>query len=141
MANFDIRSLLTNIPLTEALNVCVQNIYVNQRLVDNLNKSSFNNLLNFTLFESFFIFYKKFYEQCNNIAMGSTVGPTLTKVFMRHFENFWLENCPCHFKWSFCRCFVNEYFLLFWTKSHVKKCKSYPRKQHKNLKFMSYEIS
>ena len=25
-------------------------------------------------------------------------GPTLANVFMCHFENIWLENCPTHFK-------------------------------------------
>ena len=113
MANFDIRSGFTNIPLTEALNLCVQNLYVNQRHVDNLNKSLFNNLLNFTMFELFFIFDGNFYEQCNNIAVSFSLRPTLANIFMRHFEDLWLENCPCHFKQTFYRCFTDDKFLLF----------------------------
>ena len=36
----------------------------------------------------------KFYEHCDGVAMGSPLRPTLTNVFMCHFENIWLVNCP-----------------------------------------------
>ena len=76
MASFDIKSLFTNIPLTEMFNLCVQNLYRNQTHVNNLTKSSFYKLLKITMFESFFIFGGKFYEQCDGIAMGSPLGPS-----------------------------------------------------------------
>ena len=62
MASLDIKSLFTNIPLTETLNLCVQNLYRNQTHVGNLTQSSFYSLLKITMFESFFIFDGKFYE-------------------------------------------------------------------------------
>ena len=37
------------------------------------------------MFKSFFIFDWKFYEQCDGVAMGSTLGPTLANIFMFHF--------------------------------------------------------
>ena len=43
------------------------------------------------MFESFFIFDGKFYEQCDCVAMGSPLGPTLANAFMSHFENMWLK--------------------------------------------------
>ena len=97
MASFDIKSLFTNIPLTEMFNLCVQNLYRNQTHVNNLTKSSFYKLFKITMFESFLIFNGKFYEKCDGLAMGSPLGPTLADVFMCHFENIWLENCPSHF--------------------------------------------
>ena len=60
LASFDIKSLFTNIPLTEMLNLCLQNLYRNQTHVGNLTKSSFYSLLKITMFESFFIFDGKF---------------------------------------------------------------------------------
>ena len=36
------------------------------------------------MFESFFIFDRKFYEQSDGVAMGS---PTLANVFICRFEN------------------------------------------------------
>ena len=53
MASFDIKSLFTNIALTEMLNLCIQNLYRNQRHVKNMTKTSFYKLLKITMFESF----------------------------------------------------------------------------------------
>ena len=125
MASFDIKSLFTNIPLTETLNLCVQNLYKNQTHVNNLNESSFYKLLKITMFGSFFIFDGKFYEQCDGVAMGSPLGPTLANVFMCHFENIWLENCPSHFKPIVYRRFVDDTFLLFRSKDQVEKFRNY----------------
>ena len=133
----DIMPLFNNIPLKESLNLCVQNLYRNQTHVGNLTKSSFYSLLKIIMFESFFIFDGKFYEQCDGVAMGSPLGPTLANVFMCHFENIWLENCPAHFKPIVYRRFVDDTFLLFRTKDHVEKFKNYLNKQHKNIKFTS----
>ena len=137
MASFDIKSLFTNIPLTETLNLCVQNLYRNQTHVGNLTQSSFYSLLKITMFESFFIFDGKFYEQCDGVAMGFLLGPTLANVFMCHFENIWLENCPSHFKPIVYRRFVDDTFVLFRSKDHVEKFRNYLNKQHKNIKFTS----
>ena len=62
MASFDIKSLLTNIPLTETINLCVQNLQINQTEVSNLPISLFHSLLKITMFESFFIVDGKLYE-------------------------------------------------------------------------------
>ena len=67
MENFDKKSLFTNIPLTETLTRCVQNLYGSQTHVKNLIKSSFYKLLKITMSESFYIFDGKFYEQMNNV--------------------------------------------------------------------------
>ena len=89
------------------------------------------------MFESFSTFDGKFYEQCDGVATGSPLGPTLANVFMCHFENIWLENCPAHFKPIVYRRFVDDTFLLFQTKDDVEKFKNYLNKQHKNIKFTS----
>ena len=62
MASFDINSLFTNIPPTETLNLCVQNLCRNITHVGNLTQSSFCSLLKITMFQSLFIFDGKFYE-------------------------------------------------------------------------------
>ena len=89
------------------------------------------------MFESFFIYDGKFYEQCDGLAMGSPLGPTLANVFVCHFENIWFENCPAHFKSIVYRQFIDDTFLLFQSKDHVEKFKIYLSKQHKNLTFTS----
>ena len=133
MASVDIKSLFTNIPLTETLYLCVQNLYRNQTHVGSLTKSIFYSLLKITMFESLFIFNGEFY----GVAIGSALGPTSANVFMCHFENIWLENCLAHFRPIAYRRFVDDTFLLFRTKDHVEKFKNYLNKQHKNIKFTS----
>ena len=56
---------------------------------------------------------------------------------MCHFENIWLENCPAHFKPTFYRRFVDDTFILLWTKGHVEKLKNYLNKQQENIKCAS----
>ena len=73
------------------------------------------------MFESFFVLHGKFYEQCDEVAMASPLGPTLANVFMCHFENILLENCPSHFKSIVYRLFVDDTFLLFRTRDYVEK--------------------
>ena len=124
MTSFDIKSPLTNIPLLETLNLCVQNLYQNQTRVGNLTKSSFYSLLKITMSETYFILDGKFYEQCDGVAMFSSLGPTLANVFMCYFENIWFENCPAHFKPIVYRRFVDDTFLLFRTKDHIEKFKN-----------------
>ena len=124
-------------PLTKMLNLCVQNVYRNQAHVNNLTKNSFYKLLKITMFESFFIFHGKFYEQCDDIAMGSSLGPRLANVFICHFEKIWLENCPSHFKPIVYRRFFDDTFLLFRSKDNFEKFRNYLNKQHKNIKFTS----
>ena len=76
-----------NIPLTETLNLWVLNFYKNQTHVGTLTQSSFYNLLKIIMFESIFIFDGKFYEQCDGVAMGSSLGLILSNAFMCDFEN------------------------------------------------------
>ena len=68
--------------------------------------------------------------------MRSPLEPTLANVFIYHFENIWLENCPAHFQPIVYRRFIHT-FLLFRTKDRVEKFKSFLNKQHKKIKFTS----
>ena len=89
------------------------------------------------MFQSFFIYDGKLYEQFNGVAMVFPLGPTLANVFMYHFENIWSENCPSHSKPIVYRRFVDDTLLLFWSKDHVEKLRKYLKKQHMNIKFTS----
>ena len=79
----------------------------------------------------------KFYEQYECLATGSPLGPTLANVFMCHFKNILLENCPSHFKPIVYRRFVDDTLLLFRSKNRVEKFRNYLNKQYKNKKFTS----
>ena len=135
MTSFDIKSLFTNTRLTETLNPCVQILNRNQTHVGNLTNSLFYNLFKTIMFESHFlylmekIFFIYIYEQCDGVAMGSSLGLILANVFMCHFENILLENCFAHFKPFVYRRFVDDTFLLFRAKDNVEKFKNYLNKK------------
>ena len=49
IASFDIKSLFTNLPLTESIGLCVEDLYGNHTHIDSLSKSSFRKFLEMTM--------------------------------------------------------------------------------------------
>ena len=86
MASFDIESLLTNIPLQETIDLCVENLFKDRTHVDHLSKDSFYELLTGTMSESLILFDQEFYKQHGGVTMGSPLGPTLANVFLCYHE-------------------------------------------------------
>ena len=84
MANFDVKSLFTKIPLTETISLCVENFYRNQAHTDSLSKSYFYKLSE--LSELFFSFDQNYYEQYDIAAIDSPLRPTSANVFMCNSE-------------------------------------------------------
>ena len=87
MAILDVDSLLTNIPLDETIDICVDNLYNGNKNPPNIPKHDFRNLLNIATKESFFMFNNKYYKQLDGVAMGSPLGPALANIFMCSFES------------------------------------------------------
>ena len=137
MASFDIKSLFTNIPLQETINLCVENLFQDRTHVDNLSKDSFRELLTRTMSESLILFDQEFYKQHDGVAIGSRLGPTLANVFLYYHEKIWLQNCPSEFKPVIYRKYVDDTFLRFRSKHHIEKFRNYLNRQHKNIKFTS----
>ena len=71
-------------------------------------------------------------SNCDGVAIGSPLGPTLANVFMCRFENICLGNCPTHFKPIVYRRFIGYTLLLFRSKNHVAKFRNYLNKQNKH---------
>ena len=137
MASFDIESTFTNIPLQETSNLCVENLFKDRTLVDNLSEDSFRELLTRTMSESLILFGQEFYKQHDGVAMGSPLGPTLANVFLCYHEKIWLQNCPSEFKLVIYRKYDDDTFLLFRSKHHIEKFRNYLNCQHKNIRFTS----
>ena len=76
------------------------------------------------MFESFFTFDQKYYKQSYGFAMASPLAPTLTNVFMRHFEKIFLQNCPTEFKPTVYRRYVEDTYLLSPSTEHAENKKS-----------------
>ena len=94
MTSLVVDSLFTNIPLDEAIDICIDSLYNNNENNPKISKDVFRNLLKVATKESFFMFNNKFYRQIDGVAMGSPLGPALANIFMCSFENKWLKDCP-----------------------------------------------
>ena len=67
--------------------------------------------------------------------MGSPLGPTLANAFLCHYEKTWLNECPSQFKTVVYRRYIDNIFVLFKSKEHVKLFVNYMNSKNKNIKF------
>ena len=82
MASFDIKSLYTNIPLIETINIIIDLVFANNSLFNLFNKEQFKKFLHLTLLDTYFFFNKSLYKQVDGLAMGSPIAPVLTNIFL-----------------------------------------------------------
>ena len=126
MTSFDIEFPFSNIPLEETIDICVDKLFENNTKVNNLTKGSFQSLLELATLDSFFIFDGKYYKQKDGVAMGSLLGPTLANVFLCHFKEQWMSDCPIEYKLFLYRRYVDDTFLLFSFELHITKLLTKP---------------
>ena len=100
-----------------------------------LSRKDFYDLLKLATTESSFIFDNKLYKQIDGVAMGSPLGPTLATAFLCHFEKNWLNECPSQFKPVVYKRYVDDIFVLFKSKEHLKLFVNYMNSKHRNIKF------
>ena len=67
--------------------------------------------------------------------MCTPLGPTLTNVFLCHFKEQWMSDCPINYKPISYRRYVDNTFLLFSSELHVTKFLNYMNCKHRNIKF------
>ena len=75
MANFDIKSLFTNIPLEET-----------PQTTRKFTESWFRQLLTLATKDLIFLFNDKIYSQIDGVGMGNPLGPTFANLFLSHHE-------------------------------------------------------
>ena len=78
---------ITNIPLDEIIDICIDSLYKDEENSPKIPKDIFLNFLRVATKESFFIFNNKFYKQIDGVAMWSPLGPALANIFMCSFKN------------------------------------------------------
>ena len=135
MASLDVESLFTNIPLEETIKNCVNDLFSNNFYSGKLSRKDLYELLKLATTESSFIFDNKLYKQIDGVAMGSPSGPTLANAFLCHSKKNWLNECPSQFKPVIYRRYVDDIFVLFKSKEHLKLFVNYTNSKHGNIKF------
>ena len=59
--------------------------------------------------------------------MGSPAAPTLANAFLCHHEKIWLSERPSQFKHVVYRHYVDDVFVLFKSKEHLKSDFHFPK--------------
>ena len=135
MATLDVDSLFTNIPLDEAIDICIDSLYNDDENSPKIPIDVLCNLVTVATKEWLFMFNNKFYKQIDGVAMGSPLGPALASIFMCNFENKWLKDCPHSLKPAFYRRYVDDIFVLFSSIELAEKIKKYLSSKHPNINF------
>ena len=134
LVSYDVNSLFTNIPLKETIKLAVDLIktsYPNLKISsDDLTK-----LFKFATCETHFLFNGKFYDQIDDVAMGSPLAPVLANLFMGHNEKLWLENFQGTPP-SYYRRYANDIFSVFNDSFEAKEFFNYINTRHLNIKFI-----
>ena len=105
-------ALFTNIPLEQTIKTYCDSLYKNQ-LLCNTSKNQFEKLLSAALSSNYFSFDGIIYQQVDWVAMGFPLGPSLANVFLAHYEQIWLNDCPDEFKPVYYKRYVDDIFVLF----------------------------
>ena len=152
LASFDIKSLFTNIPLKETIDIIIKELFPDPEIplkcslfgeddpdsITLYNSEDFRRLLELATFDNYFLFNGTIYNQVDGVAMGSPLGPTLANAFMCHMESKWLKKCPLDFKPAFYRRYVDDCFVIFNSESHVELFLDFINGQHQSIQF-TYE--
>ena len=109
-----------NFPLQETTKNCVNDLFSNNFYSGKLSRKDLYDLLKLATTESSLIFDNKLHKQIDQVAMGSPLGPTLANAFLCHYEKNCLNECPSQFKPVVYRRYVDDIFVLFKSKEHLK---------------------
>ena len=113
MTSFDVDSLFTNIPLDETIDICVCKLFGRKRKFNGFTKVNFKQLLQYAVKDSLLMFNGQYYIQCDGVAMGSPLGPTLANIFLCYWEEMWLQKCPKNFAPVYYKRYMDDTFILF----------------------------
>ena len=130
MISYDVKSLFTNIPLDETLDIAVTLLKEKEPSCKNISKRDLKKLFVFATSESHFSFKNRIYDQIDGVAMGSPLGPVLANLFMGFHEGKFEGSKPI-----FYRRFVDDIFCLFENESEANEFLDYLNLQHPNIKF------
>ena len=82
MSSFDVKSLFTNVPIEETIQICLDVLYRSAGIEEPI----LEKLLLKCTRDVEFSFNDKMYRQVDGVAMGSPLGPVLANIFLGHCE-------------------------------------------------------
>ena len=131
MVSFDVKSLFTNVPLAETIDICAKVLYHKDNNLK-LSKTSFMKLMNLATSAIEFSFDGNMYCQTDGVAMGSPLGPTLANIIMGYLEQEYF--CNNKKPLMYVR-YVDDCFILFENKQECEEMFTAFNSLHPSIKF------
>jgi uncharacterized protein (UPF0335 family) len=93
LVSFDVKSLFSNVPVEEVLQVIKNKLYMDHTFSERspLKVDDVMELLEVSMKTIYFQFEDELYQQKDGMAMGSSLPPVVSNIFMEHFEKLVLE--------------------------------------------------
>ena len=110
LCSFDIRSLFTNVPLNETINICAEALYDGKLPTPIIPKHVFVELMKIATTSVEFSFDNIMYKQIDGVAMGSPLGPALANIFVGYHESKLFSKLSKPI--VYCR-YVDDTFVIF----------------------------
>ena len=92
LVSFDVVSLYTNVPVSEAINECTNLLYSGKYPKPSVDKETFKKLLNICSRDVLMLTHDGFYKQVDGLAMGSPPAPLLANGWMHKFDDIVKED-------------------------------------------------
>ena len=132
MCSFDIKSLFTNVPLEETINICLQTLYHDENVTRPIvPEELFKKLMMKATTEVEFSYDDVMYKQIDGVAMGSPLGPALANIFVGYLEG---KIHRSKFPLLYHR-FVDDTFAIFEDNSGALRFFEDLNRLHPNLQF------
>ena len=130
MCSFDIKSLFTNVPLTEVINICISQLYHSEITPPGIPEMVCHELLKMSTVNVQFSFNNEMYMQVDGVAMGSPLGPVLANIFVGYYEEKLFRSCSLPL---FYRRYVDDTFALFSTQTEMDQFQEQLSNLHTSL--------
>ena len=136
MVSYDIKSLFTNIPLIEVIEICLQELYHSDLRHPEMPEFICKEMLHMAVLNVEFSFNNEMYKQIDGVAMGSPLGPILANIFVGYLEHklFLRSKAPLVY-----HRYVDDTFVMFKNKIESASFLECLNSLHKNLKFTKEE--
>ena len=99
LVSFDVKSLFTNVPLDETIEIILNRIYDKNEISTDIRKSEIKELLKLCIKSVHFTFDGNIYVQNDGVAMGSPLRPVLANIFMVELERSVIPTLMDKMKW------------------------------------------